>query len=94
GGVDMGLKKVTLAQVKASVKKNKSWNGYVAPNKVAEFHVNQGWHLGVQINVMTNDNGDLFVGGQHLLTRYLENFQYHNCNNEVGTGVAYWELTS
>ncbi|MEC2463746.1 hypothetical protein P9X10_02365 [Bacillus cereus] len=87
----MSLKKVTLTQVKSAVKRNGSWTGYIAPNKVSEFSVSQGFHLGAQIVVLPKDGG-FFVGGQYELGKYLENFQYHNCNSEVGTRVAYWEV--
>lgn len=43
------MKKLTRTQVKAILKKEGSWRGYLAGNKVNPFHINDGWHLGQEV---------------------------------------------
>ncbi|PGF05162.1 hypothetical protein [Bacillus toyonensis] len=89
----MALKKVTKHQITSAVKKNGNWVGYIAPNKVSEFHVNQGFHLGVQTNIQSNQEGILIVNGQYTFSQFVDQIEAYNCNSEVGTRVAYWEVT-
>jgi hypothetical protein len=76
------MKKVTLAQVKKSIKNNGRWTGYIVASKVSEYHVAGGWHLGHQIDVAFIED----------LERAQNAYSFHNCNYELGYGLHYYEV--
>ena len=45
----MKLVRQTKVQVKAYVRKNGKWNGYMVGSKVSEYHIARGWCLGFRI---------------------------------------------
>lgn len=79
------------------VRETGAWRGFIAPNKVNEFHINGGWKLGKEIEILWHaPDGcyrDYFVqtmNGLIKLSEILMEFKYYNCNNELGNDVRYW----
>lgn len=70
--------------VKAAIRKNGEWSGYIAPDKVSAFHVNNGWHIGMPVTFYNLDQ----------LETTLNDFSYYNCNYELGYRVRFWAVLS
>lgn len=73
--------KKTITQVKATIKKEGSWQGLVAPNKVNSFHFEGGWHLGHRQEIKSLNELELLVNGMLF---YME--------KELGNRVAFYEI--
>lgn len=84
------MKKLTLAQVKAKIKKEGDWKGWLCPSKC---YPNPGHPFNLAIKFDTKE----FIalrGIQDKLTKLdktVNEFSYYNCNKEVGTTVHYYE---
>lgn len=76
------LKKVTKNTVKATIRKCGSWTGWIVPNKVSEYHIQGGWHMGMQVTLGTED---------YPLEATLNNFKFYNCTYETGYRVAFYQ---
>lgn len=74
------LVKLTKTQVKARIRKEGYWAGYLAPNKVAPFHVAGGWYCGAYKVLETESAVDYYA---ETMPFYME--------PELGNRVAYWE---
>lgn len=66
--------------VKAAIRKDGAWSGYLAPSNAAPYHITSGWHVGCHVTVSSVKE----------LNRVSANFAYYNCNNEMGRYVTYW----
>ncbi|MEC2463747.1 hypothetical protein P9X10_02370 [Bacillus cereus] len=85
------MKKVTKAQVKATVKRTGSWTGYIAPSKVPKQNVNQGWSIG-RLTMVTILEDTLMVDNNAYTLEYLlMHLSANNSRNGLGDGIAYWE---
>jgi ribosomal protein L5 len=74
------MQPVHKATVKAAIRNQGTWTGYIAPNKVSAFHITGGWHIGCKITVTTLEE----------LEDVVDNFSYYNCNSELGQRVRFW----
>ena len=78
----MALRSVHKNTVKAKIRKTGKWSGYIAPNKASPYHIVGGWHLGMKIS----------VASEKELEDTLRDFEYYNCNYELGYRVKFWEI--
>lgn len=98
------MEKVNKHTVLKQVRHNGSWNGYIAPNKVNSYHINDGWHIGMKLNIQCDKNfqtGEYTYycffgeGNEPRQTRKLDDvlaeFEYYNCNSELGNKVSFWQ---
>lgn len=75
---------------------------WIAPNLVAPTHVNDGWYLGMEIDLHVVTNEDQSYGycvfqvdedGLPLATdldNWLDSFKHWNCNKELGYRIKFW----
>lgn len=75
------FQKLTKTQVKAAIKKQGVWSGYLAGNKVSTFHISQGWHLGIWVEIKTIEE----------LDSTCVNFEYY-LDRELGSRTAFYSL--
>lgn len=75
------LNKISKNQVKAAIRKKGKWAGYLAGNKVNEYHINNGWALGVWVEVASIEE----------LENTLSNFLCY-MSPELGTRAAYFSI--
>lgn len=76
------LRKITKSQVKAKIRKNGFWKGYICGCKVAPYHICGGWHIGFPVNwedIATMEDT-------------LTHWNYYNSCNELGYYPAYYEV--
>lgn len=74
------LRSVNKNTIKAEMKRGKRFVGWIAPNKVAEFHVRGGWHIGMPVTWDTVAE----------MENTISNFKAYNCNPELGQRVRFW----
>jgi hypothetical protein len=82
------------------VRQNGVWQGYITPNKVNEYHINNGWHIGTSIMITCDREENFYhvtplgdIGMNVLpLNQYLARYEYYNCNNELGNRIRFWEV--
>jgi hypothetical protein len=95
------MEKINKHSVLKAVRENGSWKGYIAPNKVNAFHINNGWHIGMKITIVSgrevnrNDKEYFYFSEENEafteLETWLNSYMYYNCSsNELGTRVSYW----
>lgn len=73
------------------------WMGYIAPSKVVEYHVNDGWHLGHLVTISQGRDNQYYVVSWHNeyneLESWINNFSYYNCNSAIGQRIRFWEVS-
>lgn len=79
----MGIRSEHKNTVKSKIRKEGKWIGYIAPNKVAPYHVVGGWGIGLKITVKSLKE----------LERVIRDYQIYNCNSELGYRVKFWVIT-
>lgn len=84
------------ASMLKAVRTNKVWFGYMAPNLVNAGNINNGWHLGIDIIVSVDREGNYHVVSENAqddeqLHSYINSFLYYNGNRELGKSVKFWE---
>ena len=91
------LFKVRKMDVEKDVKKFGLWNGLVAPSKISSYHINNGWHLGVDVMITCDREGTMYLVQDtqfftnHIpLEQWLTSFKHYNCSQEFGFGVSFW----
>ena len=84
----MQVQKMTLAQVKAHVRKYGSWDGWLMPCKMYSFD-----HFGYRIQLSMNCNGDLIDDrtNKAFVTSYNA-WAYYNCTYETGYYAHYYMI--
>jgi hypothetical protein len=92
------LNQINKNTVLKEVRKTGVWNGFIAPNKVSADHVNGGWGLGCKIKIKLAEMQDrpnkyiVSTNGERIgLDKYLNEFEYYNCNSELGNRIRFWE---
>ena len=101
------LVKQTKTQVKADVKKNGTWHGYIVGSNVAEYHIRHGWHLGFEVNlawdadrnVAVQPDVDEYDSATHThikrdLDGLIENWGWYNANSETGMYPHYYKIVN
>jgi len=80
-----------------NVRANGSYVCYIAPSKVNVMHVKYGWHLGMEIRIVYGRDKELYVVNNNerddftKLNDFLSNYEYYNCNLELGKVPRYWQ---
>ena len=74
------MKRVMAAQVKAAIRNYGKWEGYILPCKA---NPRSPWFDGVAKVTLTAENFKKFIG----------EFEYYNCNAELGRYAAFYEET-
>jgi hypothetical protein len=77
------------------------WKGYVAPSNVNQYHIKGGWHLGMNITIVSgkevsgNEKEYYYFSEQNEsfqeLETWLNSFMYYNCNPELGQRIRFWQ---
>jgi hypothetical protein len=96
----MKMQPTNKQTVLKKVRDNGVWQGYIAPNKVNEYHINNGWHIGRPIMITCDREGNTYHvvslgdAGYNVLNLnyYLRNYEYYNCNKELGNRIRFWEV--
>ena len=86
------MQKVNKHTVLKAVRDNGSWSGYIAGNKVNEYHIAGGWNLGydVEIKAVQIEGAWIYtVNNDKTLEQFINAFLYY-LPRELGTRVAYW----
>ena len=86
------MQKVNKHTVLKAARDNGSWSGYIAGNKVNEYHITGGWGLGcgVEIKAMEIDGTlEYVVNGEQTLPQYISAFLYYQ-EPELGRSVSFW----
>lgn len=76
------------------------WVGYIAPNNVSEYHVTNGWQIGMGIEIfdVIEEDGTHkpYVNNQDNtatpLETVLSSYKYYNCIPELGNRIRFWEV--
>lgn len=85
----MRYQKMSLAQVKAYVRKHGTWHGLMYPSKMIFSEL---WHR-YEINLSMNSNGDLIddrTNKAFVIT--LNQWLYYNANYEMGYYPHYYMI--
>jgi hypothetical protein len=89
------MKPVNKHTVLKEVRKNGTWEGVIAPNKVRP---GGPWNLGHKITIKLGSMHDrpnkyiVSTNGERIgLDRYLNEFTYYNCNSELGNRIRFWQ---
>ncbi|WP_214796612.1 MULTISPECIES: hypothetical protein [unclassified Exiguobacterium] len=90
------LETIKKQSVLKAVRDNGEWTGYIAPDKVAAYQVNNGWCIGHQITITTLPDGRYAVvqfqtESFTLLEDFLDGYKHWNCNYNLGYRVRFWQ---
>ena len=66
--------------VKATIRKEGQWSGFLVANKVHTGHVNGLWCLGMKVKITSLEE----------LENVIAKYAYYNCNNELGNRVTFY----
>jgi len=66
--------------VKATIRKEGYWTGFLVANKVHPAHVNGLWCLGMKVKITSLEE----------LENVIAKYAYYNCNNELGNRVTFY----
>jgi len=84
----MNVRKMTLAQVKAYVRKHKTWDGWMMPCKMYDFT-----HFAFRTHLSMDSNGDLVnTSSRKAFVTTLNEFMYYNCSYETGYYAHYYMM--
>lgn len=95
------MRKINKHSVLKQVRDSGYWSGWIAPSKTSLAHINSGWHIGMQIIIsghreetgewsyIVDNDSDIY--GADSLSDIINNFEYYNCNSELGYRVGFYE---
>jgi len=86
------MQKVNKHTVLKQARNKGYWCGYIAGNKVSEYHIAGGWNLGydVEIKAVTIDGKlEYVVNGEKTLPQFISAFLYYQ-ESEFGRSVSFW----
>jgi hypothetical protein len=69
----------------------------MAACNVNSFHITGGWHLGHDVIVTIDRNGDYYIvstrstQGYEKLNDYIRSFLFYNGGSELGKRVRFWK---
>ncbi len=76
------MKRLHKNTVKAIIRHDGYWIGYIVASNVNPWHITNGWCLGCKVHVNSIDE----------LNTVMNDFAYYNCNSELGTRVVCYSL--
>lgn len=97
------MESVSKKKVLTVVEEDGFWKGLLAPNKLRKNYVsdNHPSCTEVLIQNIKYTNGEIKTlvktarnpyGKELELEEFIENFIFHNCNEEYGINIKYWQL--
>ena len=87
------MQKVNKHTVLKAARDKGHWIGYIAGNKVNDYHIAGGWNLGhdVEIKAVQIEGAWVYtVNSDQTLEQFINAFLYY-LPRELGTRVAYWD---
>lgn len=75
------LHQVNKNTVKAKIRKEGKWSGYISGNNVNSMHIISGWHLGMKVEVESIEQ----------LNEIEVSFLWY-LDSELGKRARYWEV--
>jgi hypothetical protein len=93
------MQTIRKQSVLKQVRENGEWIGYISPNKVNEYHVNNGWNIGCSLTIVNgkrnglDDKPYVFSEWSETFTEledFLNAYSFANCNNELGNRIKFW----
>lgn len=79
------------------VRQNGFWQGYIAPNKVNDYHIKYGWSVGHIVRITIDREGQFtcFIPDNPVyaesLSFVIDRYKFWNCNSELGQRVRFWQ---
>ena len=86
------MQKVNKHTVLKAARDNGHWIGYIAGNKVNEYHIAGGWNLGydVEIKAVQIEGAWIYaVNNDKTLEQFINAFLYYQ-PSELGNSVSFW----
>ena len=86
------MQKVNKHTVLKTARENGYWCGYIAGNKVNEYHITGGWNLGydVEIKAVHTEGAWVYtVNNDKTLDQFINAFLYCQ-SSELGDSVSFW----
>ena len=86
------MQKVNKHTVLKVARDNGHWVGYIAGNKVNEYHIAGGWNLGydVEIKAVQIEGAWVYiVNNDKALDQFINAFLYYQ-SSELGNNVSFW----
>ena len=84
----MNVQKMTLPQVKAYVRKNGTWDGFMMPCKLYDFT-----HFAYRTHLSMNVNGDLVdTASRKAFVTIYNAWAYYNTSYEMGYYAHYYMI--
>ena len=73
------------------------WSGYIAGNKVSEYHIAGGWGLGLEITIQGKQIEGVWAytarqsnGNRQPLENLINSMLYYQ-DKELGNSVSFWD---
>ena len=86
------MQKVNKHTVLKAARDKGYWSGYIAGNKVNEYHIAGGWNLGydVEIKAVQIEDGWLYtVNNDKTLDQFITAVLYYQADS-LGNSVSFW----
>ena len=86
------MQKVNKHTVLKTVRDNGYWCGYIAGNKVNEYHISGGWNLGYDVEikaVYTEGTWTYTVNNDKTLEQFINAVLYCQADS-LGNSVSFW----
>ena len=86
------MQKVNKHTVLKAARDKGYWCGYIADNKVNEYHITGGWNLGydVEIKAVQTEGAWIYtVNNDKTLDQFINAFLYYQ-DSELGHNVSFW----
>ena len=86
------MKKVNKHTVLKAARKKGHWIGYIAGNKVNEYHIAGGWNLGydVEIKAVQTEGAWVYtVNNDKTLDQFINAVLYYQADS-LGSNISFW----
>ena len=90
------MQKVNKHTVLKAARDKGHWSGYIAPNKVNEYHITGGGGLGLEITIQGKQIEDVWVytarqsnGNKQPLENLINSMLYYQADS-LGDSVSFW----
>ena len=86
------MQKVNKHTVLKAARDKGYWSGYIAGNKVNEYHIAGGWNLGYDVEikaVQTEDGWVYTVNNDKTLDQFINATLYYQATS-LGNSVSFW----